>query len=66
MIVEMYLHADKESVYEQGKEMGLKELELDQFYCAAMSVLYEVEFILDISLEEESCKIISVNGCKVQ
>ena len=66
MIVKMYLHADKESVHERGKEMGLKELELDQFYCAAMSALYEVEFVLDINLEEESCKIIFVNERKVQ
>ena len=60
-IVKMYLHGDKESNREQGKDLGLRSLALNNF-CGA---LYEVEFEVEVDMETGDTKIISCDGKKL-
>lgn len=52
----MYLHGDKESARETGKELKLKGEALKNFLYA----LYEVEFLLEVDTKTGEYKILKV------
>ena len=53
-----YLHGDKGSQWESGREAGLSEKACDNYAYA----LYEVEFVLEVDTETGESKIIKVDG----
>lgn len=53
--IKMYLHSNKESNYETGKELGLSDEAMDKFRYA----LYEVELEVEVDMETGISKIIS-------
>jgi len=62
MKVKMYLHGDKETNFEQGKELGLTGQALDEF-CHA---LYEVEFDVAVNMQTGETTIVAVDGKAVE
>jgi hypothetical protein len=58
MITEVFLHASKESMYNQGHAMGLKGEALNNF----MYACYEVKLKLEVDEETGEAKIIGVDG----
>ena len=57
MKTKMYLHSNKESNHDLGKQLGLSDEELKNFLFA----LYEVEFDVEVASNGD-CKILAVNG----
>jgi len=56
----LYLHSSKESMWDEGEELGLTEQQLDNFKYA----LYTVEFEVEV-LEDGNVKILKVNGMEL-
>jgi hypothetical protein len=58
IIIDMYLHGDKESNYEEGIKIGLSPKVLEKFSYA----LYEVKLGVEVDTETGETTIVSVDG----
>lgn len=57
-----YLHSDKSTNIDKGKELGLSEAALDLFVYS----LYEVEFNMEVDVETGETRILGVAGVKLE
>ena len=62
MKTKIYLHSEKETMREEGENLGLTNNALDNF----MRALYEVEFDIEVDPATGNCEILKVNGKEIK
>ena len=62
MITKVYLHSDRDTMYEIGEELGLTGKELENFSYSC----YEVEITLKVDPKTGNAEIFQIDGRNVE